>query len=119
MSLQEHGITPVRMLADTGVFDVPVIWAIAFMQTNDDVEILAGTKAGIAHAQRPIEAWRWTFAYAAASRSRRADWSATDGAGSSNTLDILEQLRMMALVQKHAYRDPTTMPVCRSFANCF
>jgi 5-methylthioadenosine/S-adenosylhomocysteine deaminase len=36
---------------------------------------------------------------------------ATDGAVSNNTLEILESLRLMALLQKHEARDPEVMPV--------
>jgi 5-methylthioadenosine/S-adenosylhomocysteine deaminase len=36
---------------------------------------------------------------------------ASDGAASSNTLDILEQMRLMALTQKDLARDSTVFPV--------
>jgi 5-methylthioadenosine/S-adenosylhomocysteine deaminase len=36
---------------------------------------------------------------------------ASDGAASNNTLDILEQMRLVALLQKHIASDPTVMPV--------
>lgn len=35
----------------------------------------------------------------------------TDGAVSNNTLDILESLRLMAMLQKHETRDPEVMPI--------
>jgi 5-methylthioadenosine/S-adenosylhomocysteine deaminase len=36
---------------------------------------------------------------------------ATDGAVSNNTLDILESLRLMAMLQKHDNADPEVMPI--------
>ena len=33
----------------------------------------------------------------------------TDGASSNNNLDMLEEMKVAALLQKHAYRDPTRM----------
>jgi 5-methylthioadenosine/S-adenosylhomocysteine deaminase len=36
---------------------------------------------------------------------------ATDGAVSNNTLDILESLRLMAMMQKHESRDPEAMSI--------
>ncbi len=120
LSLQEHGITPVQMLAETGVLEVPAILAHCLYPTNEDVKILAGTGAGVAHA--PKTYLKLGMGEIKLQQLRDAGVPvglATDGAGSSNTLDVLEQLRMMALVQKHAYRDPTTMPVAEALEIAF
>ena len=120
LSLQEHGITPVQMLAETGVLEVPAILAHCLYPTNEDVKILAGTGAGVAHA--PKTYLKLGMGEIKLQQLRDAGVPvglATDGAGSSNTLDVLEQLRMMALVQKHAYRDPTTMPVAKALEIAF
>ena len=39
---------------------------------------------------------------------------ASDGPVSNNTLDILESLRLMAMVAKHEAGDPTAMPVAEA-----
>jgi 5-methylthioadenosine/S-adenosylhomocysteine deaminase len=44
---------------------------------------------------------------------------ATDGAVSSNTLDIIEQLRLMVLAQKDAVSDSTAMPVAEALFIAF
>lgn len=112
LSLQEYGITPVKMLAETGVLDGPAILGHCLYPTDEDVQILSGVSAGVAHAPKTY----LKLGMGEIKLQRLLDAGvpvglATDGAGSSNTLDILEQLRVMALVQKHAYQDPTTMPV--------
>ena len=120
LSLQEHGITPVRMLAETGVLDLPTILGHCLYPTNEDVKILSKTLAGVAHA--PKTYLKLGMGEIKLQQLRDAGVPiglATDGAGSSNTLDVLEQLRMMALVQKHAYRDPTTMPVTEALQIAF
>ena len=120
LSMKEYGITPVRMLAETGVLDVPTILGHCLYPTSEDVKILSGALAGIAHA--PKTYLKLGMGEIKLQQLRDAGIPiglATDGAGSSNTLDVLEQLRMMALVQKHAYRDPTTMPVAEALQIAF
>jgi 5-methylthioadenosine/S-adenosylhomocysteine deaminase len=112
LSLKQHGITPVKMLAETGVLDVPTILGHCLYPTDEDVQILSEVKAGVAHA--PKTYLKLGMGIITLRQLREAGVPvglATDGAGSSNTLDILEQLRIMALVQKHTYEDPTVMPV--------
>ena len=120
LSMQEYGITPVRMLEETGVLDVPAILGHCLYPTHDDVKILSGTMAGVAHA--PKTYLKLGMGEIKLKELREAGVPiglATDGAGSSNTLDVLEQLRMMALVQKHAYQDPTIMPVAEALKIAF
>jgi 5-methylthioadenosine/S-adenosylhomocysteine deaminase len=40
----------------------------------------------------------------------------TDGAASNNNLDMLEEMKIAALVQKHADRDATSLPVAEALA---
>ena len=111
LSLQKLGITPVKLLAETGVLDVPTILGHCLYPTDEDIDILSGVSAGIAHA--PKTYLKAGMGQIKLQRFRDAGvpvGMATDGAGSSNTLDILEQIRLMALVQKHAHRDSTVMP---------
>jgi 5-methylthioadenosine/S-adenosylhomocysteine deaminase len=120
LSLKQYGITPVKMLAETGVLDVPTILGHCLYPTDEDVDILSGVSAGIAHA--PKTYLKAGMGHINMQQVRGAGIPvglATDGAGSSNTLDILEQLRMMALVQKHAFRDPTVMPLTEALQIAF
>jgi 5-methylthioadenosine/S-adenosylhomocysteine deaminase len=112
LSLQEYGITPVQMLAETGVLDQPAILAHCLYPSEEDLHLLASARAGIAHA--PKTYLKLGMGTAPVRRFRLAGIPvglATDGAVSNNTLDILEQLRLMALTQKGAASDSTVLPV--------
>jgi 5-methylthioadenosine/S-adenosylhomocysteine deaminase len=112
LSLEQYGITPVRQLEETGVLDVPTILAHCAHPTDEDICILAGKQAGIAHAPKTF--LKLGAGIVTLKRFREAGIPvglATDGAASSNTLDILEQMRLMALLQKHLASDPTGTPV--------
>ncbi len=108
MSLQEYGVTPVRMLADTGILESPCILAHCSFPTDDDLRILKDAPAGIAHAPKTylkmgsgvVDLTRFT-------QLNIPVGLATDGATSNNTLDILEQMRMASIAQKHDKKDST------------
>lgn len=112
LSLNEHGITPVRMLAETGVLDVPTILGHCLYPREDDFAILQGAPTGICHA--PKTYLKLGMGTGPVRRYRELGipvGMATDGAVSSNTLDILEQIRLLPLTQKSAALDSTVMPL--------
>lgn len=112
MSLQEHGITPVQMLAQTSVLEVPTIFGHCLFPTDADLQLMAQARVGVAHA--PKTYLKLGMGTAPLPRFREAGLAvglATDGAVSSNTLDILEQMRLMALTQKDAAADSMAMPL--------
>ncbi len=120
LSLKEYGMTPVRMLSECGVLEVPAILAHCLFPSDEDVALLSGKPAGVAHAPKtylklgmgtaPLEKYR---------QAGVAVGLATDGAVSSNTLDILEQMRLMALTQKGARGDSTAFPVAEVLETAF
>lgn len=112
-SLASRGKTPIQVLADTGILDVPTIIAHGCGILSQDIPLLQqAAQVGVAHAPKtylklgmgltPIDALREVGV---------AVGLATDGAVSNNTLDILESLRLMAMLQKHEARDPEVMPI--------
>lgn len=112
LSLKEYGITPVRMLAETGVLEVPCILAHCLYPTPEDFPLLTGRQAGVAHA--PKTYLKLGMGTAPLDGFRHAGVPvglATDGAVSSNTLDILEQMRLAALIQKDRSGDSTAWPM--------
>ena len=111
-SLAEHGITPVRMLEDTGILEAPTILAHCAFPTDADLAILARRSTGIAHSPKTYLKLGSGVVRLERFRQRNIPvGTATDGAASSNSLDILEQLRLLALAQKHISSDPVEMPV--------
>lgn len=111
-SLAAHGRTPVRILADTGVLDRPTILAHCCGATAADLELMARRPCGVAHA--PKTYLKLAMGAAPVLQMRAAGIPvglASDGPVSNNTLDILETLRLMAMVAKHEAGDPGSMPV--------
>lgn len=111
-SLEQYNLTPVQMLAETGVLDVPTILAHCKHPTEEDIKILRKFQTGIAHSPKTYLKLGGGTAPVIKFRSAGiAVGLATDGAVSSNTLDILEQMRLLALTQKNQARDSTVMTV--------
>jgi 5-methylthioadenosine/S-adenosylhomocysteine deaminase len=111
-SLAAHGRTPVQALDDAGVLDRPTILAHCCGVTPEDIELMAGRPCGVAHAPKTYLKLGMGAAPVLALREAGvAVGLATDGPVSNNTLDVLESLRLMAMVAKHESGDPERMPV--------
>jgi len=111
-SLAAHGRTPIQVLADTGVLDRPAILAHCCGVTADDIELMASTPCGVAHAPKTYLKLGMGAAPVLEMRAAGIPMGlASDGPVSNNTLDILESLRLMAMVAKHETGDPRKMPV--------
>jgi len=111
LSFKEFGITPVKMLKETGVLDVPTILAHCRYPRGDDFEILSTVRTGIAQAPKTY----FKVGTGLAPVQKYIDMGiaiglATDGAASNNTLDIMEQMRLFAMFAKMQAKDPTAMP---------
>jgi 5-methylthioadenosine/S-adenosylhomocysteine deaminase len=111
-SLEARGKTPIQVLADTGVLDRPTILAHCCGVRPEDVELMAERPCGVAHAPKTYLKLGMGAAPVQALREAGIPVGlATDGPVSNNTLDILESMRLMAMVQKHESRDPRDMTV--------
>ena len=105
-SLTEHGKTPLKILYEAGILERPTILAHCLYPTDDDLKIIADHNAGIGQAPK-------TYLRAGMGMSdikKVLDHQiplglATDGAASSSTLDLFEQMRLMALTQKNLQGD--------------
>ena len=112
LSLQQHGLTPPQVLQRAGVLDVPTILAHGIGITDDDITMLKNYDVAI--AQCPKTYMKLAMGTAPVRKFRAAGIKVgmgTDGVVSSNTLDILEQMRIFALDQKQHAKDSTTMPI--------
>jgi 5-methylthioadenosine/S-adenosylhomocysteine deaminase len=120
LSLKEFNLTPVQMLAESGVFEVPTILAHCLYPAEDDLAIMAQANTGVAHA--PKTYLKIGMGMVPLGKFLTADVPvglATDGAVSNNSLDILGQLQLMALSQKHTLRDSTSFPVSQALEIAF
>jgi 5-methylthioadenosine/S-adenosylhomocysteine deaminase len=116
-SVAAHGRTPIQVLAETGVLARPTILAHCCGATPEDIALMAGTPCGVAHA--PKTYLKLGMGAAPVLDFREAGVPvglATDGPVSNNTLDILESLRLMAMVAKHESGDPRTLPVAQALS---
>ncbi|MDQ7035472.1 MAG: amidohydrolase [Anaerolineae bacterium] len=114
-SLNAHGKTPLQVLIDTGVMEVPTILAHLCGATDQDLALLQRYPTSVAHAPKTYLKLAMGFAPITELRELGIPVGlATDGAVSNNTLDILEQLRLMAMTQKHRSNQPETMPLAEA-----
>jgi 5-methylthioadenosine/S-adenosylhomocysteine deaminase len=112
-SLEQRGMTPIQVLAETGILDVPTLIAHGCGLLPEDIALLAQCRqVGIAHAPKTYLKLGMGLTPIPALREAGVPVGlATDGAVSNNTLDILESLRLMAMMQKHEARNPVVMPI--------
>jgi len=109
-SLSTLGRTPPDHLASLGVMDVPMLAAHAAHATEDDIALFAAHRVGVAHCPKTF--LKLAAGIAPVTAMRRAGVAValgTDGAASNNTLDIFEQMRLAAMLQKHEQEDPTIL----------
>jgi 5-methylthioadenosine/S-adenosylhomocysteine deaminase len=112
LSIKKYGKTPVKMLAEAGVLKVPCILGHCVYPSDADLVLLKGSGAGIAHAPKTYLKLGMGTAPVMKFRANGIPVGlATDGAVSSNSLDILEQMRLMALTQKQAAGDSTQFTI--------
>lgn len=110
LSLKEYGITPVQQIRDCGVLDVPTILAHGIAPRGDDFNILKKADTGIAQAPKTYLKSGMGMAPIQKYMEYGIPFGlATDGAVSNNTLDIMEQMRLMGLFTKFLKTDPTSM----------
>jgi 5-methylthioadenosine/S-adenosylhomocysteine deaminase len=111
-SLQKRDQTPMQVLEETGVFDVPTILAHVIGALPGDMGIMARHGAGVAHAPKTYLKLAMGTAPVRMFRGHGIPVGlATDGAVSNNTLDIFESLRLMALTQKQEAGSPEVMTI--------
>ena len=120
LSLKQHGVTPAVMLQQAGVFEAPTLLAHGIALTHDDIAMLKGYDVAV--AQCPKTYLKLAMGTAPVRAMRQAGivvGIGTDGVVSSNTLDVLEQMRLLALDQKQAAKDSTVMPLQEVMAIAF
>jgi 5-methylthioadenosine/S-adenosylhomocysteine deaminase len=111
-SLEANGRTPLQILDATGVLDRPTILAHCCGATPEDIDLMASKPCGVAHAPKTYLKLAMGAAPVMAFREAGVPVGlATDGPVSNNTLDILESLRLMAMIQKHESGDPRRLTV--------
>ncbi|RLE35660.1 N-ethylammeline chlorohydrolase [Candidatus Acetothermia bacterium] len=104
---ERTGLSPVAYLERIGAFRVPTIAAHCVHVDEDDMAILAERGVSVAHC--PKSNAKLGNGIAPVGRMRNLGVRVaigTDGAASNNRLDMLEELRMSALLQRARNGDP-------------
>jgi 5-methylthioadenosine/S-adenosylhomocysteine deaminase len=116
-SLEQHGVSPVRLLEQLGLMEAPLLCAHAAHVTQADIDILAAHDVGVAHCPKTFLKLAAGIAPVTTMLQRGvAVGLGSDGAASNNTLDILEQMRLAAMLQKHIQSDARVLPTDTALA---
>lgn len=114
--LKENKLTPVGYLDKLGLLDEKSVLAHCVWVTERDIEIIARKKAKVVHC--PLSNLKLGSGIAPIAKMLDAGVVValgTDGAASSNRLDIWEAGKFAALLQKGIMNDPTKLPAREVF----
>ncbi|MCG8401979.1 MAG: amidohydrolase [Firmicutes bacterium] len=109
--MEKYGRSPVVLMEETGLFKLPVLAAHCVHLDDRDIEILAGRRVGIAH--NPQSNMKLASGVAPVTKLLEAGalvGLGTDGAASNNNLDMMEEMRAAALLQKVHTQNATALP---------
>jgi 5-methylthioadenosine/S-adenosylhomocysteine deaminase len=109
-SLEQRKLTPPAYIHALGLTDVPLLFAHAANATREDITLMAQHKIGVAHCPKTFLKLAMGMALVTEMQSQGvAVGTGSDGAASNNALDMLEQLRLAAMLQKHQLGDATVL----------
>jgi 5-methylthioadenosine/S-adenosylhomocysteine deaminase len=109
-SKQTYGMTSIELLESIGFFDSPTIGAHVVWPTATEIPILAERKVGVIH--NPTSNMKIAAGISPVTEMLNAGVRVglgTDGAASNNDLDMWEEMRLAALLQKVDRMDPEVM----------
>jgi len=98
---ERYGKTPTEYLNDLHVFDVKTILAHGIYLSDSDIEILKSKNTGIAH--NPISNCKLSSGICNVTKLHENGICVgigTDGSGSTTTLDMFEEMKLTAYLQK-------------------
>ena len=110
--VRRNGVSPVKALDRIGFLKSDVILAHAIHLDDDDLRILA--ERDVAVSYNPVSNMKVCLGMARIDEMLRMGVRVglgTDGPGTNNSLDLLQDLKTGALLQKLRYMDPTALPV--------
>jgi len=109
--LDEKGLSPVAYLADLGVLSDRTVAAHCVHVSPEDIEILADFEAGVSH--NPVSNLKLASGISPVPALVAGGVKlglGTDGAASNNTLDLMRDMQLAALLHKGITGDPTVLP---------
>src|SRR3954451_2769671 len=110
--VSEHGVRPAEYLDRLGLLGPRTLLAHGVWLDESELALIA--ERGTTIVTNPLANLKLAvgliFPYRAAHRHGIPIALGTDGAGSNNSLDLLQDLKVLALLQKHEARDPSVLP---------
>ena len=110
-SQNTYGMTSIEHFESIGFFEGPTIAAHVVWPTQEEIPILAERKVGVIH--NPTSNMKIASGIAPITEMLEAGvlvGLGTDGAASNNDLDMWEEMRLAAFLQKVDRMDPTAIP---------
>lgn len=102
-----HGVTPARFFADCGAFDVPATAAHCVWVEDGDIAVMR--EKGVTAAHNPASNLKLGSGVMPLPKLLDGGINValgTDGAASNNTLDIMREMYLAAVLHKGVSRDP-------------
>ncbi len=113
-----HGIRPARYLDRIGLLTPRTLLAHGVWLDDDELALVGERGATI--VTNPVSNLKLAvgrvFPYGAARGYGIPVGLGTDGASSNNSLDMFQDVKYLALAQKHAARDPAALPATEAWA---
>lgn len=109
-SKEIYDMSPIEFLAHRGLFETHTIVAHAIHASDIDVQILANKDVNI--VQCPSTHMKYAMGVARVPEMLRSGVNValgTDGAGSSNTMNLWREMRLAVLMQRQAHADATLL----------
>jgi len=109
--IKKYGKTPAAILSENGVFSRKVTAAHCCWLSEGDMDILASAGATAAHC--PVSNLKLSAGAAQVVKMQERGINValgTDGACSNNNMDMFEEIKTAALLQKYLTKDPSALP---------
>jgi len=108
---QTYGKSSIELLDSIDFFDVPTIGAHVVWPMENEIPMLVENRVGVIH--NPTSNMKTAAGIAPVTEMLKAGVRVglgTDGAASNNDLDMWEEIRLAAILQKVHHMDPQVMP---------
>ena len=114
--IKEHGVTPIKLMDQLGMFEQGTIAAHCVYLTEDDMDIMAAKNVRVAHnPQSNLKLASGIAPVARMLEKRICVGLGTDGASSNNNLDMLEECRAAAMLHKTTTLNPLAVPAAQAW----
>ncbi|MDQ3572582.1 MAG: amidohydrolase [Actinomycetota bacterium] len=116
--IRDHGMRPAQYLDECGLLAPGTILAHGVWLDESELDLIAGRGATV--VTNPVANLKLAvggpFPYPAARSRDVAMGLGTDGPGSNNSLDLVDDVKVFALLQKNAARDPAAVNAAEALA---